>query len=56
MRIQKRPLQLFWKSIRNAPPRPGRSRQQSDCEEVRTVRRAEEMNEAIRACLEKRRK
>ena len=56
MRVQTRPLQPFWETVRNAPPGPGGSRQGRGCGEVRAVRRSEEMNEAIRVCLEERRR
>ena len=56
MRIQTRPMQPFWETIRNAPPGPGGRRPKSTSEEVRAVRRVEEMNEGIRTILEERRR
>ena len=47
-----RPLQSFWEAMRNAPPGPREKRQRGSSEDVRIVRRAEEMNEAIRVLLE----
>lgn len=56
MRVRTQPMQPFWETVKNAPPRPRERRPMSSREELRAVRRAEEMNEAMRVILEERRR
>ena len=56
MRVRTRPIQPFWETVRNVSPRPSERRPMSSQEELSAVRRAEEMNGAIRVILEERRK
>lgn len=54
IRVQTRPIQLFWELVRNVPPGSSGSRQGNESGVENAIRSIKEVNEAIRARLQER--